>query len=159
MQSSAFNPMSKDKPGASDLPRNSKMKKTQERSRFQVIIPISVAPHPDRYEEKIARILAQEFQSDVLFMARGSQYTPDIQVVRTKQYWEIKNIRGDSKKTIEDNLRKASKQADRVVISLLRTTMTPARAMVRVRFYLTHARSNIKQVILVTKTGKCIYFQ
>lgn len=127
-------------------------------SQFKVLIPIDIKPHPDRYEEAIARILAHRFRSDILFVARNTNHTPDVQVVKTRQYWEIKNIRGNSKKTIEDNLRRAVKQSEYIVISLLRTNMTPTQAATRIKFYLAHARGNIKQVILITKKGKCIDF-
>lgn len=124
----------------------------------QVIIPINVKPHPDKFEEMVARVLAEKFQSNVMFIARGSNHTPDIQIVDTAEYWEIKNIRGNSKKTIEDNLRKASKQANNVVISLLRSKMTSSQASSRINYYLNHAHGNIKHVILVTKKGKTIDF-
>lgn len=132
--------------------------KHQATEQFRVIIPIGLRPYPDRYEELVARILAQKFQSDIIFVERGLRCTPDVQVVKDKNYWEIKNIRGNSKKTIEDNLRKASKQANNVVISLLRTTMTAEKASSAIRYYLSHARGNISRVILVTKRGKTIDF-
>lgn len=132
--------------------------KINQAGRFRVIIPADVKPHPDRYEEEVARLLATRFRSDIAFVARGIGHTPDVQVLKTKQFWEIKNIRGNSKKTIEDNLRKAAKQSDFVVISLLRTQMSPMQAKARIEYYLAHARANIKHVILITKKGKCLDF-
>jgi len=84
---------------------------------------------PDKYEMAVARILAQKFQSGIKFVDRGSTRTPDIQVLSTKKYWEIKNAKGDGKLTIEDNLRKAAKQSDNIVISLLHSTMTSEKAV------------------------------
>lgn len=127
-------------------------------TQFNVIIPTTVTPSPDKYEEKVARILAQKSQSDVVFIERSSNHTPDIRVVNTGQYWEIKNIRGNSKKTIEDNLRKAAKQSDRIIISLLRTKMTQEQAVARIKHYLSHARGGVKQIMLITKKEKCIEF-
>lgn len=126
---------------------------------FEVIVPTSVKPAPDKYEMAVARILAQKFRSDIRFIERGVTKTPDIQVLSTKKYWEIKNIKGDGKLTIEDNLRKAAKQSDNIVIGLLRSTMTPEKASSRIKWYLEHARANIKHVILITKRGKTIDFQ
>lgn len=46
---------------------------------FRVIIPVDLKPYPDIYEEKVARILACKFQSDMLFVpAKGSLHTPDL---------------------------------------------------------------------------------
>ena len=129
-----------------------------QREEFEVIVPTNVKPLPDKYEIAVARILAKKFQSDVRFIACGPTKTPDIQVILTGAYWEIKNIKGDGKFTIEDNLRKAAKQSDNIVISLLRSRMTSEKAVSHIRYYLEHAHANIKQVILVTKRGKTIDF-
>lgn len=125
---------------------------------YSIIIPNDVKPQPDRYEVAVARILADKFQSDILFIKRGIIKTPDVQVTRTKQFWEIKNIKGEGRFTIEDNLRKAAKQADNVVISLLRSKMTQVQAASYIQWYLKHARANLRRVILVTKNRKIIDF-
>ncbi len=125
---------------------------------FHIIISTDVRPQPDSYEVAVARILAEKFESDISFVARGTIKTPDIQVVRTGQFWEIKNIRGSGKLTVEDNLRKATKQSDNVVISLLRSKMPQDQAISYIKWYLSHAHANIKQVILVTKGQKTIDF-
>ena len=125
---------------------------------FEVIIPNSIKPLPDKYEMSVARILSKEFQSDIRFIERSSIQPPDIQVVSTGEYCEIKNIKGNGKLTIEDNLRRASKQANNVVIGLLRSTMTPEKASSHITWYLKHAHANIKHVILITKRGRAIDF-
>ncbi len=51
-------------------------------------------------------MLAGKFQSDVLFVVCSSLHTPDIQIVKTGDYWEIKNVKGNGKNTIEDNLKR-----------------------------------------------------
>lgn len=121
-------------------------------------MPTSIRPLPNKYEMCVARILAQKFQSDVLFVPpTNSLHIPDLQVVRTGEFWEIKNIRGNGKFTIEDNLRKASKQSNNVVISLLRAAMTTERASSCIRCYMKHARIT-KHVVLVTKHKKTVDF-
>lgn len=128
-------------------------------SQFKVIIPVDMKPYPDSYEEKVARILARKFQSDMLFVPPTySLHTPDLQVVNTGKFWEIKNIRGNGKNTIEDNLKKAAKQSSNVVVSLLRSKMTSTQAAARIRYFLSRPHGNIKNIILVTKGGKTIDF-
>jgi len=126
---------------------------------YNLIIPINIKPQPDKYEKVVAQLCAQKFQSDILFVKPTISTTPDIQVVRTKQFWEIKNIQGDGKNTIEDNLKRASRQADNVIISLLRSKMAPQKAEMHIRYYLKHARKNLKKVILVTKERKIVDFR
>lgn len=126
---------------------------------FKVIIPVDLTPYPDPYEEKVARILARKFQSDVMFVqAGGPLHTPDLQIIKTDEFWEVKNIRGDGKNTIEDNLKRAAKQSSNVVISLLRTKMTPTQAAARIRCFLSKPHRSIKQVILITRSEKTIDF-
>lgn len=126
---------------------------------FKVIIPIDMKPYPDSYEEKVVRILARKFQSDMLFVPPvNSLHTPDLQVVKNGEFWEIKNIRGNGKNTIEDNLKKAAKQSSNVVISLLRTKMVPTQAIARIRHFISRPHGSIKQIILITKGGKVIDF-
>lgn len=126
---------------------------------FKIIIPVNLKPYPDAYEEEVARILACKFQSDMLFVTPiNSLHTPDLQAVKTGEFWEIKNIRGNSKNTIEDNLKKAARQSRNVVISLLRSKMVPAQAAARIRYNLDRSHGNIRRVILITKSGKIIDF-
>lgn len=126
---------------------------------FSVIIPVDIKPRPNIYEQEVARILAYKFQSDVRFVPpRYSLHTPDLQIVKTSEFWEIKNIRGNGKNTIEDNLKRAARQSNNVVISLLRTKMTSSQAAARIRYFLNHPHGDIKKVILVTKSKRAIEF-
>lgn len=126
---------------------------------FKIITPVDLNPYPDKFEETVARILARKFQSDVSFVQPTfSLHTPDLQIIRTGEFWEIKNIRGNGKNTIEDNLKKATKQSENIVISLLRTKMSPTQATARIRYNLNRSHGKIKRVILITKTGKVIDF-
>ncbi len=128
-------------------------------NKYHLIIPIGMKPEPDKYEKTIARLCAEKFQSDILFVLRGTSTTPDIQVVKTGRRWEIKNVKGLGRHTIEDNLREANHQAENVIISLLRTKMTPQQAEVRIRFYLKRARKNLRHVVLIAKQGRFIDFE
>lgn len=124
---------------------------------FHIIRPVGLKPKPDKYEERVAEICANLFQSDIEFVIRGNASSPDIRVLKMGQYWEIKNIRSAGKHTIEDNLRKASKQAKNVIISLLKTQSADSRRIEsRIRRVLATRRMPIERVILITKTGKAI---
>lgn len=97
-------------------------------------------------------------KTELFVQPTGSLHTPDLQVVKTGEFWEIKNIRGNGKNTIEDNLKRAAKQSCNVVISLLRSKMTYTQAAARISHNLDKAHGSIKKVILVTKNGKTIDF-
>lgn len=124
---------------------------------FNIIRPVGLKPKPDKYEERVAELLAEKFQSDIAFVLRGTRTTPDILVVKTGEYWKIKNIRGSGKHAIEDNLRKASKQSKNVIISLLKPSeLTAARVQSRVQHLLKTTNIKLNRVLLVTRSGKII---
>ena len=124
---------------------------------FNIIRPAGLKPRPDKYEERVAELCAEYFQSDVAFVLRNNHTTPDIQVTRMQQFWEIKNIKGGGKHTIEDNLRKASKQSRNIIISLLATSKLDSnRVKGKIKSVLATQRMPIDCVLLITKTGKII---
>ena len=109
---------------------------------------------PKDHELAAALILANHFKTDVMFLRPGNKKTPDIDVKGKK--WEIKSPKGDSKKTIENNLRNARKQSQNIVLDLARSKMHTARAIARARFYMRTEAHNIKQLIIITKAGRVI---
>ncbi len=124
---------------------------------YNLIIPIGLKPEPDKYEKAVARLCAEKFQSDILFVKRGVATTPDIQVVRTGQFWEIKNIRGNGKHMVENNLRRASHQSQNVIVSLLKSPKISAlQAKSRIRYVLRTTNIHLQHVILITKDEKVI---
>ncbi len=126
-------------------------------SNYHFIIPINLKPQPNKYEKVVAKLCAEKFQSDILFIKQGISTTPDIQVIKTKQFWEIKNIKGNGKHTIEDNLRRASHQSQNVIISLLKSpNITTRQVESRIRYVLKTSNLQIKHVILITKDEKAI---
>jgi len=124
-------------------------------SRYEIITPPDVIPSPDEYEMTEARLFADNFRSDVRFIKRSSHQTPDLVVVKTNVHWEIKTIVGNSKRTIQNNLRKADGQSENIVISLIRTEMTLSQAKGRIGVELKKANL-IKRLIIITKTHKVV---
>lgn len=125
-------------------------------SEYSVIIPTNISPIPNQSEQTIAKIVANYFQSNVRFVKPRVQRAPDLYITRTRQNWEIKNIQGDSKRTIANNLRSAKYQSQNIIISLLDTKMTPARATGKIKEYLKAGPSNIKHIIIITKSKNII---
>ena len=101
-----------------------------------------------------ALILANNyFKTDIVFLRPESNKTPDIDVNGTK--WEIKSPMGNSKKTIENNLRMARKQSRSIVVDLRRIKMHKTRAMSRINYFLSRQKQ-IKRVVIITKDQKVI---
>ncbi|TAH32900.1 hypothetical protein EYC58_01965 [Candidatus Saccharibacteria bacterium] len=72
------------------------------------------------------------------------------------QRWEIKNIKGNSKRTIQNNLRAADDQSQNVIISLLETKMTQTQALGRIREFYAVGPVKIKRLLLITKEQKVL---
>jgi predicted transcriptional regulator len=121
-----------------------------------LITPTDLKPKPTDDEQVVASLLAEYWKTDIKFIKRGSNTTPDILALATNQYWEIKHIRGNGKYTISDNLRKAKKQSKNIIIALSRTNMHPKIAENRIKFFLKNNPTGIKKVILITKSRKII---
>ena len=111
--------------------------------------------NPDSFELKVAMLLIDYFSSDIILKKSSQSYSPDLLIVKTNQLWEIKNIRGNGIHTIEHNLSRAKLQSDKIIISLYRTKMAPARAIGRIKAVFKKG-TTIKQLILITKSGKIV---
>ena len=121
-----------------------------------VITPTDISPQPSQSEQYVARLIAEYFQSNVQFVKPRIQRAPDLYVIKTRQNWEIKNIQGNSKRTIANNLRNAKYQSPNIIISLQHTKMTTVQAVSRVKEYLKSGPTNIKHIIIISKSSKVI---
>jgi hypothetical protein len=121
--------------------------------KYEVIIKTDLADLPKDHELSAALLLAQHFKTDVVFLRPKYAKTPDIEANGMK--WEIKSPMGNSKKTIENNLRAARKQSKCIAIDLRRTKMHRTRAISRINYYLSR-QTQIKRVVVITKDQKVL---
>lgn len=124
--------------------------------RPKVIIPTALKLSPLQDEVAVAEALANFLQHNVYFVDRGVSRTPDLYVPISRQYWEIKNIRGNSSRTIANALRSAQYQSNNVIISLSRTNLSLAQATGRVHQYLKAGPTRLKRILILSKKQKVI---
>lgn len=124
--------------------------------RYHLIIPADLKPAPTQDEIMVAEALSQFFKSDIEFVKRSISHTPDLRVCRFNQFWEIKNIRGNSTKTIENTLRSAQYQSENIIISLSRTPMNLSQATGRVKQALKRGHIRAKRIIILSKSKKVV---
>jgi hypothetical protein len=123
----------------------------------RLVIPSNLDIEPEKHEIAVAKKMAQHFHSDVIFIQRSTtSRTADIKVGSI--VWEIKSIKGHSKRTIQNNLRKAANQAKHIVIDLSRTKMTSKQAIGRINEALVKSNFHLKKIFLLTKAGKLVEF-
>ena len=99
--------------------------------------------------------MADYLQSDIEFVKRGSSTTPDILALRYNQIWEIKNIRGNNRNTINRNLKGIYRQSENVIITLFQTTMTINQAMGRTKDKLSRA-NRVKRLVIISRSKKVV---
>lgn len=122
--------------------------------KYEVIIQTNPTDSPKEHELSAAIILAYHFKTNIIFLRPETKKTPDIEVDGIR--WEIKSPKGDSKKTIENNLRSARKQSRNIIIDLTRSKMHNGQAVARARFYIKTNAHTIKRLKIITKARKII---
>jgi hypothetical protein len=120
-------------------------------AKFKVAYEESGDSRPRSHECEIAELLAQHFQSNLIFMRRSSSKTPDLYVLKTNIRWELKSPTGGGKHTIQNNLREASKQSENIILDLTRSKMTDTQCISRVKEFISNERSRIKRLKVLKK--------
>ena len=120
-------------------------------AKFKVAYEESGDSRPRSHECEIAELLAQHFQSNLIFMRRSSSKTPDLYVLKTNIRWELKSPTGGGKHTIQNNLREASKQSENIILDLSRSKMTDTQCISRVKEFISNERSRIKRLKVLKK--------
>lgn len=123
---------------------------------YKVHIEETGKSKPRPHEEPIAKFLAGYFKSDIVFMRRMSSKTPDLYILKTNIRWELKSPTGNSKHTIQNNLRVASAQSENILLDLSRSKMSASQAIARTKEFLKNERSRIKRLKIITKSHKVI---
>lgn len=126
-----------------------------ERRQVRITFEHGLRPKPEPHELWAAGIMAEHYNTDVIFLRRGIDKSADFRINGT--VWELKSPRGNGERTIENNLREASHQSQNIIISLYRTKMRPERVVGRAKHYLQNEKNrHIKRLIIISKSGKMI---
>ena len=123
---------------------------------YRVHVEDSRTSKPRPHEEIAAGILANYFKSDVIFLKTRQSKNPDIYVVKTNIRWELKSPIGNSKRTIQNNLREANKQSENIIIDFSRMGLSENQGISRIKEYLRTERHTIKRLKIITKSHQII---
>jgi len=124
----------------------------------KVTIPVGHPNPPAPHEEDVAKILALHYKTTVEFIMPIDDYkrkTPDIRMLGVE--WEIKSPKGNSKYTIQEQFRRASKQAKNIIIDTRHTKLRYERIETSVKLEM-KKRHTIKKVILINKLKIIVEF-
>ncbi len=123
--------------------------------KYTVHVSTTITDRPRDHEMYAATILANKyFYNDITFKRPNRLKTPDLIV--GKEHWEIKSPQGNSKNTIQNNMKLAGKQSKNIVIDLSRTKMPSSQAIARIQCYAKQYPRQFKRIVIILKNQKCI---
>lgn len=120
---------------------------------YRIIIPTDFKPYPARYELTAAQLLARYFKTDIEFIPRSNQKTPDFIIDGVK--WELKSPTGTGKRNIERQLQTGIKQSKNIVFDARRSKIHIARIRNILNYQFRLAQS-IKRIVLINKNKNVI---
>lgn len=123
---------------------------------FIIIYDLNDPDPPKPHELRASKIIAEYFQSDLVFIRKSISSTPDLRVKRTGQIWELKSPLGNGKRTISNNLREASRQSKNIILDLTRCKMNNVNALSRINGFLKSGDSHIKKLLVIDKSKKVL---
>lgn len=119
-----------------------------------VIVGTDFRDRPKEHELSAAILIANYFKTDVTFLRPSCQKTPDLNINGAE--WELKSPLGDGKNTIKNNLHNARKQSTNVIVDLRRIKMPQSKALSNIDYYFSSHRSQIKHLIVITKSEEIL---
>ena len=142
-----------------DIIRPMGKKKNKRVNSGQVIIPAGHPNPPEPHEVDAAMVLARHYQTTIEFIVPVDDYKrKSADIVMLGVQWEIKSPTGKSKYTIQEQFRRASKQAKNIIIDSRRTKLKYEDIENSVFFEL-RKRPYINKVILIGKSEIVIEIQ
>jgi len=131
-------------------------KKRDQENTVRVIIPGDHPNPPLPHEVEAALVLSRHFRSEVEFIVPVDDYKrKSADIVMLGLEWEIKSPTGKSKYTIQEQFRRASKQARNIIIDSRRTKLKYETIEKSVLLEM-GKRPHIKNVVLIDKHKKVV---
>ena len=118
------------------------------KNEYSVIVPREVNPKPSAREMSAAYILNDFFKSDVKFVVRSDNKTPDFLIKGL--YWELKSPTGNGKYNLQHALRSAAKQSENIIIDARFSKIHINKIKNELSYQFRHSR-NIKRLLLIDK--------
>ncbi|MBR0372890.1 hypothetical protein IJH72_03070 [Candidatus Saccharibacteria bacterium] len=121
---------------------------------FSVIVPESVFPKPSAREMSAAYILLDYFKTDIKFVPRSNQKTPDFLI--NGLHWELKTPIGTGKYNIQHLLHSAIQQSKNIIVDARYSKMRLSRIVNELKRHSTLTTKGIKNLIVITKAKKIL---
>lgn len=123
---------------------------------YEIHIPATIIPYPEKYEVSAAGILVRHFNSDVYFVSRKQHKTPDFLIGNI--FWELKSPVGNGKRNIQRTLQDALTQSTNIIFDARRSKLHQNKIRNELQYQFTKTKK-IKRLLLITKDGGVIEFK
>ena len=117
---------------------------------YRVILETGPKDTPRPHELKAAKVIAEYFKTDIVFLRTSSMKTPDLKVGNI--VWELKSPIGDGKNTIHNTFKTARKQSANIIIDLSRCKMHQTKAISNIKHIYSKRRNKNGKLLIITKT-------
>lgn len=117
----------------------------------KIILPVGMKPRPEQHEIHVADILSGHFKTDVEFVLRTNQPTPDFLIDGV--VWELKSPTGTGKNNIQRQLQDARRQSKNVIIDASRSKMHGTKIRKQLEYQFKIVKS-VKRLLFISKAGK-----
>ena len=121
---------------------------------YKVIVETSPQDAPHDFEMSAALLVANYFETNVVFLRPASLKSPDLRV--KGEIWELKSPRGNGKNTIQNNIKNARKQSANIVIDLRHCKMNEVKALSRIRAVYKKRKRKTGRYLIIKKNGKVL---
>lgn len=112
---------------------------------------------PERHELETAKYFA-DLGYDIVFLPPNNSpkmSNPDI--LMNGVVWEMKCPKGKSKRTIENNIRKANKQSENIIFDLRRINLEESTSIRRLEKEF-NIRPHLKRLLVIKKNGELLKY-
>ena len=110
---------------------------------------------PEKHELETANHLAG-LGYDIEFIApRNSPNVHTPGIIMDGVSWEIKSPKGKSKRTIENNFRRAKEQAENIIFDLRRINISEEKCMLELELRFAQ-KKDVKRLLIIRKNGEIL---
>lgn len=107
------------------------------------------------HEHEIMIITKLLIFGDDIFCIAESNIIKTADIIWRNKEWELKSIKGDSKQTIEDSLRKARKQSPYIILDVSKSKISLERCIGKLKIILKRYRT-IQEILIIDGNEYCI---
>lgn len=125
------------------------------KEKYNIIIPENIYPRPSTREISAACILAKYFKTNIKFIPRSNQRTPDFLI--NNLYWELKTPTGTGKYNLQHALRSAARQSENIIIDARFSKMNISKIRNELNYQFKKSL-NIKRLLLIDKQKRIVDF-